>query len=360
VPGIPPSGRAVVQDGHAIFTAAEPRAEIEQDNAQRLASRRGLLHPTPPRPFASIEPVPPPWELFPDEYLFDGGDRGEAVHDHQGLETEDAVAEYVDRSGARHILPTNRVAIYSPRFGNVGTATGLEAGVTVTGPASTVDRLRGQSVRNLVATTNQAQRVPSQSVRTRSRASGFAAEENDVGVKQRTALGQDLALAGSVEGVQSQVAPTLRDTERARIAKLRQAAIAWTRREYPIVTASLAGAQQIKAKFVVSEMIGLEVHRRRGRLEIVKLADKQTAQRGEIVNFTIEYENIGDTEVSQVQIIDNLTPRLEYVDQSGTSNRPATLNVSDNGEGSVILTWTLHDPLPGRTKGTVTFQARVR
>lgn len=78
------------------------------------------------------------------------------------------------------------------------------------------------------------------------------------------------------------------------------------------------------------------------------------------MNFTIEYENIGDTEVGQVEIIDNLTPRLEYVDESGKSNRPATLNVADNGEGSVILRWTLRDPLPGRAKGSVTFQARVR
>jgi uncharacterized repeat protein (TIGR01451 family) len=358
------SGHTVVIDKATTFTPAVPRSEVEPTDAIRRATRRGLLGPTPPRPYFALEPPAPPWELYPDEYLLDGGDRGLPVHEtpghREGLDTEDAVAEYVDHSGNPHLLPTNRVAIYSPRFGFVGTKTGLEAGVTVSRAASAVDLTRGEGVRNRIGTVDQEQRMPSLSVRVRSRASGFDTEAGQMGVNQQTILSQNTELAGSLEGVQNQGAPEMRQSDRARIARERQAAIAWTRNEFPVIAASLEGAQQVVVKFVASELVGIEDRRKPGRLEIVKLADKQIAQPGEIVNFRIEYENIGDRELKDVRIIDNLTPRLEYVADSATSSRSAALSVTDNGEGSVILTWSLKEPLKGKTKGFVTFKSRVR
>ncbi|HEX4072706.1 MAG TPA: hypothetical protein VHX68_16105, partial [Planctomycetaceae bacterium] len=358
------SGHTVVIDKATTFTPAVPRSEVEPTDAIRRATRRGLLGPTPPRPYFALEPPAPPWELYPDEYLLDGGDRGLPVHEtpghREGLDTEDAVAEYVDHTGNAHLLPTNRVAIYSPRFGFVGTKTGLEAGVTVSRAASAVDLTRGEGVRNRVGTVDQEQRMPSLSVRVRSRASGFDTEAGQMGVNQQTILSQNTELAGSLEGVQNQGAPEMRQSDRARIARERQAAIAWTRNEFPVIAASLEGAQQVVVKFVASELVGIEDRRKPGRLEIVKLADKQIAQPGEIVSFRIEYENIGDRELKDVRIIDNLTPRLEYVADSATSSRTAALSVTDNGEGSVILTWSLKEPLKGKSKGFVTFKSRVR
>jgi len=56
----------------------------------------------------------------------------------------------------------------------------------------------------------------------------------------------------------------------------------------------------------------------------VKLADKQIAKPGDIVTFTIRYDNIGDREVHDVVIIDNLTPRLEYIEDSAECDAPAS------------------------------------
>jgi len=61
-----------------------------------------------------------------------------------------------------------------------------------------------------------------------------------------------------------------------------------------------------------------------------------------------------------VVIVDNLTPRLEYVDDSATCDLNGHLVTEDNGEGSLVLKWELDEPLAGRTGGVVTFQARVR
>jgi uncharacterized repeat protein (TIGR01451 family) len=358
------SGHSVIVDKATTFSPAVPRSEIEDTDAVRRAGRRNMTNPLTPRPYFTLNPPLPPWELYPDEYLLDGGDRNFPVHDtpghREGLDTEDAVAEFVDQTGKHHILPTNRVAIYSPRFGVVATELGLEAGVNVAHLASANDLARGEGLRNRTVTVNQAQRMPSLSVKVRTRASGMDTQALVLGIHQQLILSENRELAGSLEDVQNVVAPQMRSAERARIARERQAAIAWTRSEYPVIAASLEGAQQVVVKFAVNELVGVEDRRKPGRLEIVKLADRQTALPGEFVNFRIEYENVGDRELTEVRVIDNLTPRLEYVADTASSSRAAVLDISDNGEGSVILTWSLKEPLKGKTKGVVTFKAKVR
>jgi len=358
------SGHSVIVDKATTFSPAVPRSELEDTDAVRRAGRRNMTRPLAPRPYFTLEPPAPPWELFPDEYLLDGGDRNFPVHEtashREGLDTEDAVAEFVDQAGKHHILPTNRVAIYSPRFGIVATQLGLEAGVNVARLASAVDLARGEGLRNRTSTVNQAQRMPAVSVRVRTRASGMDTQTRQLGIHQQIILGENRELAGSVEDVQNLVAPQMRSAQLAKIARERQAAFAWTRSEFPVIAASLAGVQQVEAKFSVNELVGVEDRRKPGRLEIVKLADRQTALPGEFVNFRIEYENIGDRELTEVRIIDNLTPRLEYVADTASSSRAAVLDIADNGEGSVIVTWSLKEPLKGKTKGVVTFKARVR
>ncbi|HEV7999709.1 MAG TPA: DUF11 domain-containing protein [Planctomycetaceae bacterium] len=357
-------GRAVLIDKATTFTPSVPRSETDEAIAIRLAQRRGLVRPTRPRAFASLEPALPPWEIYPDEYLLDGGDRDLPVHEtpshREGLDSEDAIAEYVDNTGHAHIVPTNRVAIYSPRFGNVGTATGLESGITVTTLVSAVDNRRGEGLRNRTAVSDHEQRMPLESMRVRSRADGFENQQREAASHQATVLSENFDLAGTIEDVQNLKAPEMRQKLGAKIAKMRQAGIAWTRDEFPIIRASIAGAQQVTVKFVASEIVGVEDRRKPGRIEIVKLADRQTAVPGETVTFRIEYENTGDLPLTEVNIVDNLTPRLDYIAESGKSSRPAVFGSTDNGEGSLILSWKLNEPLPGKSRGWVTFKAHVR
>ncbi len=360
----PDVGRAVLIDKATVFTPAVPRSESEERIALGLAQRRGLGSPTQPRPYGSLEPAMPPWELWPDEYLLDGGDRAMPVHEtpahREGLDSEDAVAEYVDSTGHAHIVPTNRVAIYSPRFVNVATATGLESGITVTSSLAAVDTRRGEGLRNRTAVSDHEQRLPLESMRTRSRADGFENQQREAAADQATLLSQNLDLAGTIEDVQNLKAPEMRQALAAKIAKMRQNAIRWTRDEFPVIRATVAGAQQVTVKFVASEIVGIDDRRKPGRIEIVKLADRQTALPGETVTFRIEYENIGDLPLTEVSIVDNLTPRLGYLPETGVSSRPAVFGIADNGEGSVILSWKLNEALPGKSKGWVTFKAKVR
>ena len=153
----------------------------------------------------------------------------------------------------------------------------------------------------------------------------------------------------------------MQQSEEARLAASIQSAIVWTRDQNPVVTAKSEQAIVLKSEFKEQELVGQENRfNGKGKLRIVKSADKRIAEPGDVVKFSIRYDNIGDREVRDVLIVDNLTPRLEYVEDSATCDVDGVLEVEDNGEGSVILRWVLEEPLRGRSGGVVTFQARVR
>jgi uncharacterized repeat protein (TIGR01451 family) len=92
----------------------------------------------------------------------------------------------------------------------------------------------------------------------------------------------------------------------------------------------------------------------------MKIADREVAVRGDEITFTIRYDNLGDNDLFNIVILDNLTPRLEFIDDSDASNRPGELVIEENGHGSHILKFVIDDPLPGHEGGVLQFKARVR
>ena len=54
-------------------------------------------------------------------------------------------------------------------------------------------------------------------------------------------------------------------------------------------------------------------------LRLCKIADKSEAKPGEIITFTLRFDNLGEQSIGNVTIIDNLVPRLEYVAGSAQS-----------------------------------------
>ena len=303
--------------------------------------------------------------MFPDEYLFDGGDRGLPLHTStvglRGFETEDTLVQYRDDEGQRHLKPSNQVAVYSPRFSAVSTVSAPAEGVSVGRLASNNRTIQGDGLRARQTTSNHEQREGTERYVMRSRVSGL-----------EMGAGQHFLTSPAVPAVNAQTLRTadvetflhsghVTRTEEARLAEGMQSAIAWTRTQNPVIAVKLESAGQTISKSNTFEYVGLELEDRKiGDLRIVKLADKKVAAPGEIVTFTIRYDNLGDREVSDVTIVDNLTPRLQYVADSGTSDRDGQLDTSDNAEGSVVLQWTFDQPLPGRSGGVVTFQARVK
>jgi uncharacterized repeat protein (TIGR01451 family) len=304
-------------------------------------------------------------KLYPDEYLCDGGDREYPIHYQEdqmlGLESEDAAVEYRDDLGNRHVKPSNRVCVYSPRFAAVTAVTQPLEDVGGGRPVQAIASTTGVGLANREGTFAQHQRDASERLVTRSRGSGLT---GGTGVD---VVDRPIAIHGHVHTTTPALdfaflrTGHLKQTEEARLAASIQSAAVWTRDQNPVITAKSEQAIVLKSEFKERELVGKENRfNGQGKLRIVKTADKSVAEPGDIVKFSIRYDNIGDREVLEVVIIDNLTPRMEYVEDSATCDRNGALNVEDNGEGSVVLRWVLDEPLPGGSGGVFTFQARVR
>ena len=195
----------------------------------------------------------------------------------------------------------------------------------------------------------------------RSRASGIFSQTTRRNVASAKAITQHVKLMNMFEDVQFLHDGKMRQSDMAQLHRGMNAAATWSRDLNPVVVASLAGGQEVFANFKAAELVGIEEgHKKPGRLRLVKLADKEVARPGDVITFTIRFDNLGDRELRNVRLIDNLTPRLEYVDDSATSDLPGSINVDDNGEGSHILRLELDNPLAGHTGGVITFQAKLR
>jgi len=95
-------------------------------------------------------------------------------------------------------------------------------------------------------------------------------------------------------------------------------------------------------------------------LRLIKVADKETAPPGEIVEFTLRFENTGTETLQNITVLDSLTGRLEFLPDSAKSSLPASFYVEPNEAGSMVLRWELTQPLSPREFGVVVFQCRVR
>ena len=378
-----PEGPKSSGDIQYYHRPAEEAANVQHAAAQERAEQAdGVAHashtvrvadaaPRPmPRvmPVAMLQPSEPqgnPVHLYPDEYLFDGGDRAKPIHYDNfrrlGLDTEDTVAEYTTHKGKHKVTHSNRVAVYSPRFAAVRTIDQPEEG---TGGNSATSMLVGDKIggfENRRLPIKHKGRAIADGVRMRARGSGIDADRKDASAQSTTVIAAHGLNSRALENLTIIRSGRFDRSQEAILATGIQATVTWTKRMFPMITATTQGQSEVSARFNPSQYIGSEDMRKTtGKLRIVKVADKQSAQPGEVVNFTIRYDNLGDRELHHITVLDNLTPRLEYVKDSADSDRAGRLVVEENQEGSLVLKFELADPLPGHKGGVVKFQAKVR
>ena len=336
------------------FRAAEPRLPSAQPGASPAASVTIAASPLA--------------QAYPDEYIFDGGDRGNPVHYYGGtmggLDTEDTVAEFKDHTGENHVRASNRVAVYAPRFGAVRTVTGVGIDVAINKAAGATDisglgKLHDQRgldvhVRNSrvsgVGTRRSASGVETAQPAHLSRGSEVLAQNRKVeqGLESKSSSGPGTLERSQVHQLNLEILEPATSSIRTGLGR----------------TASLSQATLTRATFRVQSTVGVEEKRgRKGRIHLTKEASSLTARSGDVITFRIHFRNIGDHNVHDVRIIDNLTPRLKYVSGSGqvdlADGSGGGLSVLPNAEGSQTLEFTLDTPLHGGATGTITFQAKV-
>ncbi len=257
-----------------------------------------------------IGPKPPE-----EECLQDGGDIGpragiNALGQLGGLNPTDTVAVYADSRGKKHIAVSNRVCICVPRFvvmRTINFPAGIASGLTVghTDQTETSMSMRSREKAGLAQQNEKLRALAS-----RERPSG---SEIFIGTKDYAQFQGGAIAFGFVEGHAVIGSVTKPPEERP---------------ELPLL--------------------------------LCKSADKQSAQVGDVITFTLKYSNVGGKPITGVVVSDSLTGRLEYIPDTAKSDRHTTFTTEPNEVGSVILRWAVTGALPPGQGGTVTFQARIR
>ena len=150
------------------------------------------------------------------------------------------------------------------------------------------------------------------------------------------------------------------DAEKARLAQSTDAAIIWTKDQAVQVVLNgrtagvINGDQRVQATFTVDDL------RDSPKLRIIKVASTQTVQPGDTIDFTLRFDNVGDQPIGNIVLIDNLTPRLEYVPDTAQSSVQADFRTERNEAESLVLRWEVADPLQPGQGGIVRFRCLVR
>jgi uncharacterized repeat protein (TIGR01451 family) len=313
---------------------------------------------------AGAQPRPFPTEKGRDEYVCDGGDKGRPFHYEAGapagLEAEDTVAEFRDRAGNKKVTVSNEVCVYAPRFGVARAVSEAVERFTVNAPSGAHDgvQVAGYSHRAVLDEKKDVGTPVTGRVNDRlSQVQNRQADgelENDMIVASHVKLINPFEDYGFIrDGV-------YRSAEKSVLFEAANAANEWSvDRGTQAVAVDRAGAE-VLAEFNVMELVGTKDMRTPGDLRIVKLADRKTAKIGDVVTFTIRFDNQGGQELYEIRILDNLSPRLALIDDSVTCDVAGELEIADSGTGSEVLTFRMNDSLPGHTGGTLTFQCKVR
>lgn len=299
------------------------------------------------------------------EYVVTGGDSKGAMYSREdwsveNLDKEDSVAHFDTIDGRILSEPTNRLFLYSPRFGAVR---------QVVGPISGESRVMLESAN---ATTEVVQKEGVQAVDART------AETKPVGAAQNVGVaGAESAMAPTIGSsrvmlmeanaqlrlhalLTSATVDNLETSDASLMLEGALAAQGWSGEQKVAVALDTVNAFSNTYLEGAGTIYSVKDDTKTSKLRVIKIANKDAARPGELVEFTLRFENIGDEPIGNVTILDNLSARLAYVDNTAKSSVPAEFLAELNEQGSLNLRWEITEPLEPKEFGVVRFICKVR
>ncbi len=297
------------------------------------------------------------------EYIFDGGDHAPKVRLREdlsqvGLDAEDTVIQYETADGKTNVESGCRVAIYAPRFASVRkrqssreSELAMRARTTLQpdGPGILRDQLPPVNVSKPVKSSNSDNVRVVEAFRDRSRLLPAERVLPMLAVSDAFKPFEDLSLIRNGD---------LKRTDLARLAKSTAAARSWTNVDELNVLIDGKEAIDITSSQSAADVTLYEF--KGARIRLCKVASDQMANPGDVISFTIRFDNVGEQPLKSLVVTDSLAPRLEYVDQSQQASVAANFSISPNKVGSSVLRWELENGLKPGDGGLVRFSCKVR
>ena len=297
------------------------------------------------------------------EYIFDGGDHDPKVRLRQdlsqsGLDAEDTVIQFETVDGKTNVESGCRVAIYAPRFGSVrkrqstrerDLALRAQATLRPDGPGILRDQLPPANVSKPIKSSNSDNVRIVESFRDRSRPMPAEVVLPMVTLSDVFKPYEDLSLIRNGD---------LKKTDLAKLSKSAAAARIWTNVDELNVLIDGKEAIDITGSKKAADITIYEY--KGARIRLCKVASDQMANPGDIISFTIRFDNVGEQPLKSLVVTDSLAPRLEYVESSQQASVAANFSTTPNSVGSTVLRWELENGLKSGDGGLVRFSCKVR
>ncbi|MDR1480968.1 MAG: hypothetical protein LBJ00_18750 [Planctomycetaceae bacterium] len=306
-----------------------------------------------------------------EEYLADGGD-GNGTYGNakvavdsdwtvRNLDTGDTVAHYDTVDGRTVVEASNQVHIYAPRFGAVRKIEGV----------INTDHLTSLSAINQQERTNTNKSAENTKRTEQGLIAGYTRSRADLeGVRSRVVgagvgASQNVGGYSNFEGVMS-YSDVLRSrkfgsAEIIHLAEACQNAREWQGTEGVKINASYRTPMSVSVEEGVGQLFKIDDSgvASRSKLRLIKVASKKSAKSGDIIEFTLRFDNLGTEPLGNITVIDNLTTRLQFLPDSAKSSVPSGFLVESNGALSFTLRFEVTDPLEAGQFGVIQFSCRV-
>ena len=302
-----------------------------------------------------------------NEYLINGSDAGMpvyvddwTVHNFGSGET---VAHFDTLDGRVIVEPSNKIHIYAPRFGAIRKIEGLLHEGQITALVAARGQQASNQNSNAIQTRFAEQEARTQHARMQDQIHGIDGQRRGAGVGSA----QGLVEYGNFQMVDSESMTLLQRTfgfEGAARTHLERGAMnarAWQGNERirvqvnelaPMIMSNIDGAAIF---FQVRDE-----QARTSQLRLIKVASKESAQPGEVVEFTLRFDNIGNQLIGNVTILDDLIGRLEFLPGTAVSSLAAGFAPQLNTNGSLTMRFEITNPLAPGDFGVIQFHCRVR
>ena len=96
--------------------------------------------------------------------------------------------------------------------------------------------------------------------------------------------------------------------------------------------------------------------------ELVRRAPRELRNRLELIGgrLCVRHGPLDVDEFEELAAVATETVRLEYINGSAKSSRPATFVATPNSAGSLVLRWAIDGKLKPGESGTITFRVRIK
>ena len=276
-----------------------------------------------------------------------------------GLELEDTVAHFDTLQGETLVVPSNRTCVYAPRFAAARQVISLEQSEyrQLALDAQDLTIAEHQVAGDQPNTVNQ----PLATVRAIGVDMGRAVQEELPGRVADQVL-QPFAQQDRGLPVQNeQMLPSLQlsETDRPWLAEGEAAAQVGSAVEMAQVVLDHV-ATDVERLVRGAEEALVYTTPTGAKLRLIKTASQRTAHSGDEIEFTLNFENVGQEEIGNVTLLDHLSHRLEYIPNSQTCSLDAQFDLDTQSRDGQTVRWEITQPIaPGRG-GVITFKCRVR